>query len=111
MHLVRYFGVLSPNSKLRKTIIPGKTRAEIKKEKEGMTEDEQKSPRHSTWGKLLARIFSIDISVCPKCNGEMRIISAILNRTVITEILTHLNLAARPPPVSPPRIREFEFAA
>ena len=32
LHLVRYFGVLSSHSKLRKDIIPGKTRAQIKEE-------------------------------------------------------------------------------
>ena len=30
--------------------------------------------------------------VCPKCTGEMKIISFIYKRTVIKKILTHLNL-------------------
>ena len=29
---------------------------------------------------------------CPKCTGEMRIISFIYKKTVIKKILTHLNL-------------------
>ena len=32
IHLVRYSGVLAPNAKIRKGVIPGKTRAQIKAE-------------------------------------------------------------------------------
>ena len=42
MHTTRYWGALAPNSKMRKEVIPGKTRAEIKKEKE--QSEEQKDP-------------------------------------------------------------------
>ena len=32
MHLVRYSGVLAPNARMRRGVIPGKTRAQIKEE-------------------------------------------------------------------------------
>ena len=36
---------------------------------------------------------------CPHCGaGELRIITAILERPVIEKILTHLGLDAQPPP-------------
>ena len=41
----------------------------------------------------------------------MQIISSIMDQAVATQILTHLNLAARPPPIAPARIREFAYDA
>jgi hypothetical protein len=36
---------------------------------------------------------------CPNCGGgELKIIAAILERTVIEKILTHLGLDPQPPP-------------
>ncbi len=37
-------------------------------------------------------IWEVDPLVCPKCTGEMKIISFIYKRTVIKKILTHLNV-------------------
>ncbi len=36
--------------------------------------------------------MEVDPLVCPKCTGEMKIISFIYKRTVIKKILTNLNL-------------------
>ena len=41
---------------------------------------------------LLAYLREVDPLACPKCTGEMKIISFIYKRTVIKKILTHLNL-------------------
>lgn len=103
MHLVRYWGVLAPNAKMRKGVIPGKTRAELKQEKEEANEDEHKKPKKSNWARLLMRVFAIDVSTCKLCGGEMRMIAAIRDRRVIETILTHLGLNPRPPPKAPSR--------
>ncbi len=51
----------------------------------------------------LKRVFNIDIDTCEHCGGAVTIIAAILDPTVITQILTHLGLSARAPPRSPAR--------
>ena len=49
--------------------------------------------------ELLKRVFDIDMQHCPSCGGgELKIISAILERPVIEKILTHLGLDPQPPP-------------
>ena len=31
-----------------------------------------------SWGKLLKRVFDLDLEHCPKCGGELKITAAIL---------------------------------
>ena len=50
-----------------------------------------------SWAKLLMRAFEIDMAHCPNCGGELKIIAAILEQSVIEKILTHLGLQARGP--------------
>ena len=50
---------------------------------------------------LLRRTFSIDIFVCPRCAGPMRLISVIENREVAEKILCHLGLPTRRSEVDP----------
>ena len=110
IHLVRYSGVLAPNSKMRKGVIPGMTRAEIKAQKEANAKDKDKDKKLVSghlWAKLLARTFEIDVSKCKHCKGELKIISAIRDPTAIQKILNHLGLSPRPPPIAPVRSREI----
>lgn len=105
MHLVRYWGVLAPHSKLRKGVIPGKTRAELKRDRqENRDKEEGKRVANGSWAKLLARVFAIDVSTCSDCDGSMRIIAQITRTEVIEKILTHCGEAARPPPIAPARV-------
>ena len=63
------------------------------------------------WGRLLGRIFDLDIATCPFClRGALRIIAAITQESVITRILCHLKLASVPPPIAPARYRQEIFA-
>ena len=94
---------------MRSVIIPGLTRAQIKeKEKqEHKDSDESISIKKSSWSKLLARVFGVDVSKCVHCNGKMKIIASIKDPPVIKKILTHLGLSPIPPPLAPARIREL----
>jgi hypothetical protein len=56
-----------------------------------------------SWARLLKRVFDIDIERCPQCGGKLKIIAAIEELAVIERILTHLGLAAQPPPRTPAR--------
>ena len=103
-HLVRYHGVLAPNAKLRKHIVPAtaRTRSTAKRKTD--------HPRHKpatdtsqqdaliaplTWAQRLKRVFDIDISVCPQCGGRLRVIAEITDPSIIDKILNHV---ARAPP-------------
>ena len=109
MHTTRYWGALAPNSKMRKEVIPGQTRAEIKKEKEKSAEQEEpeRKPNKGSWAKLLSKVFGIDISKCRECGGEMRVIASVVRVDVIQNILAHLCLSPQPPPVAPACSRQL----
>ena len=55
------------------------------------------------WAQLLKRVFDIDIERCPHCGGQLKLIAAIEDAAAIARILTHLGLAAQPPPRVPAR--------
>ena len=50
------------------------------------------------WAQLLKRVFDIDIERYPHCGGPLKLIAAIEDAAAIARLLTHLGLAARPPP-------------
>jgi hypothetical protein len=56
--------------------------------------------RRQQWAVLLKKVWDIDALKCPKCGGEMQVISFIEDPPVITRILKHLDLweDPRPPP-------------
>jgi hypothetical protein len=98
VNLTRFHGVFAPNSKHRADVTPGK------RGKGGPSaEDVDRTPeqRHQamTWAQRLKRVFNIDVSVCPKCGGEARVIACIEDQAVIDKILDHLmKKGALPPP-------------
>jgi hypothetical protein len=62
-----------------------------------------------SWARLIQKIYEVDPLICQKCQGKMRVISAIDDRQVIRAILEHLGLwlvRSRPPPKihDPPNI-------
>jgi hypothetical protein len=52
----------------------------------------------------LKRVFDIDITLCPLCGGQLRVIGDITDPGLIRKILDHLN--SRAPPPLPPRRAE-----
>ena len=56
------------------------------------------APSRLPWMTLLARVFRVDISVCSRCCGPMRVTRAV---TTPQEIAAELR-GARPPPRAPP---------
>jgi hypothetical protein len=46
--------------------------------------------RALTWAQRLKRVFTIDIEVCRRCGGRLRVIASIEEPAVIERILEHL---------------------
>lgn len=70
-----------------------------------------------TWAQRLKRLFSIDIEICEKCKGPVRIIACIEDPAVIRQIPEHLKSKERadhqaelPPGRAPPQIELFAEA-
>ena len=112
LHLIRFHGVLAPNAKLRAQVVPHGPEDVTGKSELTATEPgcAHGQPARISWARLLKRVFDIDMQHCPNCGGQLRIIAAILEASVIERILTHLGLQARAPPRVPAR-GDFEQAA
>jgi hypothetical protein len=54
--------------------------------------DKTPDPPHQamTWAQRLKRVFNIDVSACPKCGGEAKVITSIEDPPTIDMILQHL---------------------
>ena len=105
LHLIRFHGVLAPNSKLRAMVVPDGPEEVTGESELAATESDctHCRPARISWARLLKRVFEIDLEHCPNCGGQLRIIAAILESAVIERILTHLGLQARAPPRAPAR--------
>ena len=103
LHLIRFHGVLAPNAALRKAVVPVPVATATAAAHAG---DCAHTPPGSAkgrmrWAQLLKRVFDIDIAQCPHCGGQLKLIAAIEEPAAIARILTHLGLAAQPPPRAP----------
>jgi hypothetical protein len=100
VNLTRFHGVFvgmprHPNSKHRITVTPakrgkGKQRGDLKEDK---TPDERRSAM--TWAQRLKRVFNIDVEICSRCGGAVKVIAdtsdrCIEDQQVIDKILSHL---------------------
>src|SRR4029077_19364350 len=101
LHLIRFHGVLAPNAKLRRKIVPAPAERATKPPTDHPP-TQGETPRMS-WAGLLKRVFDIDIEHCPNCGGALKIIAAIEDTPVIVKILSHLGLPTRAPPRAPAR--------
>jgi hypothetical protein len=57
--------------------------------------------RRLDWAQLLRRAFAVDVLVCPRCQGPMRLVCVIETPTVIRRILGHLGLYSAPTRAGP----------
>jgi hypothetical protein len=48
----------------------------------------------------MRRVFEVDVLVCPRCTGRMRILAAIHSTAAIRAILECLGLPTRAPPIA-----------
>ena len=63
------------------------------------------------WSYFIRKVYETDPLTCPKCQGEIRIISFIDQPEVIKKILQHLGLweESHAPPENDPPVKEITF--
>jgi ribosomal protein S27E len=118
VNLTRYHGVFAPSSPMRRAIVPAPARVRRRRPKDSAialaTRQQQPAdpPTDSadpptaplTWAQRLKRVFEIDISLCPLCGGQLRVITDVTDPDLIRKILDHVH--SRAPPRLPPRRAE-----
>ena len=104
--MVRYYGYYSNVSRGKRQMEGNDDAVPSIIESQG---DEKTFRRN--WARLIQRIYEVNPLICPKCRGNMRIISSIEDPSVIRAILDHLGIRlvrSRPPPkIHDPPIREY----
>ena len=68
--------------------------------------------RRLAWAALLARVFALDVTLCPACGRRLRLVAVLTNPASIRAYLTGVGLAAEPPAIAaarPPPQRELEL--
>ena len=107
--------MFAPNSKHRALITPA-GRGKGGKQVGADIDDRSPAERHAsmTWAQRLKRVFNIDITLCERCQGPVRIIACIEDPAAIRQILDHIKSKkstdqARPPPGrAPPQLGLFD---
>jgi hypothetical protein len=59
--------------------------------------------RRLDWASLLARVFRIDVTRCPRCPGRLRVLAFITQPDIVVRILDHLGLSTSGPSIEPAR--------
>ena len=119
VNLTRYHGVLAPNSKHRINVTPakrgkGSTKKQCSKGEEQLAGDPHES---MTWAQRLKRVFNIDVTICSRCGGEVKIIACIEDLSVAKKILECMDAKSGglakayklPELRAPPQCDLFEF--
>lgn len=117
VHLVRYAGIFAARARARDALT-GRRRLDEQATSRG-AEDldlprvdlatlcrtpgprDPLRPRRLDWAQLLRRAFAIDVTVCARCQGPMRLISVIEAPAVIRRILAHLGSSTVPARAGP----------
>jgi hypothetical protein len=103
-HLTRYHGVFAPASPERSRVVPGPRAAVADKAVTSSEPSAADRQRSLTWAQRLKRVFAIDIEVCRRCGGQLKVIASIEDPLVIERILEHLGHTAEPvDPANPSR--------
>ena len=101
-HMTRWQGAFAPASPIRQKIVlnPKKKKAFQFKE-----DEKEKSLNSSSWAKMLARVFKIDVTKCEHCGGNLYPVSAVIDPSQTSRYLKHMGLPHLPPE-KPPNISQ-----
>jgi hypothetical protein len=107
INLVLYFGVLGARAALRADVVAsGRAQAAGDTEADAGATKGVAIPargRGMQWAALMQRTFGLDVLICPRCGGRLRLMALIQEAAVITRILDHLGVPAEIPAPRPAR--------
>ena len=116
VNLVRYHGVFAPAARLRQAVTAlarkhsGVEGRADRKDKEGhpcCQQSGRRNGRYLDWQKLLARVFKIDITICPLCGQKgMQAIAVITKSDAMQRFLEWAGEPTAPPQLAPARYPE-----
>jgi len=132
-NLTRYHGVLAPShsdgpkpAKYRHLVVPTPNRR-VKRKRQQRVHTESKPTLDTgretdrplaplSWAERLKRVFRLDIELCTKCGGKLRVVATITQPDVIQKILDHVHQQQAPPRQPPGRVNgpitsEIQFDA
>lgn len=110
-HLLRYFGVLSSHSSLRREVVPhppadpsatAPPPAPGDQLELGLDAEKAEPAPRKRWAWLLRHVFQADLDTCPRCGGPMRWMEAAGTQEAARDLLARLGLGPRPPPAPRP---------
>ena len=113
-NLTRFHGVFAPTSRLRAKVVPrpdppppcpassSSSSPPPPEPPASPAASSCVSPVRSSyrldWAALLKRVFAVDVMVCSRCDGPMKVIAFLEEPAVVRGILDHLGLPAEPLP-------------
>lgn len=114
-HLTRYYGVFAPASPHRKHLPDRpKPKTENNEERSEASSDaphksklgggKKGGKRRTGWAALLKRTFNIDVLLCPRCSGRMKLVEVVMSGDRIRETLVAIGVSPRPPPIASARL-------
>jgi len=98
-HTVRYGGVLASASRLRPKIVPHTAKGDEASDEP----PKKKGCRYWPWADLMARSFEVDVTVCPKCNGRLKLVALVQEPKNVARLLRGLGEPTEAPARAPPR--------
>lgn len=101
-HGVRFHGVLASAHRLRPRVVPTPPVSAA------AAADAARPPisvlaRRLDWAQLLRRVFGDDVTACPRCGDNLRILAFITDHDVTRKILDHLRIPSTTIPITPAR--------
>ncbi len=107
---ILYYGVLAPRAAWRAALVRGAPHGVDLSHVESSVEADEdagrvKPSRPGTyqWAELMRRTFELDVLVCPRCGGRLRLVALIEQAAVVQQILRHLGLPTAVPETRPAR--------
>jgi len=105
-NLTRYFGIISSHAKDRIAVVPPKATTEDSEpvdtnEQKKVGKKKSRSKKRMSWAALLKRFFKIDVLICGKCQGKLKIVDVMFPGGLLTTTLQALGLPTTAPVASP----------
>jgi hypothetical protein len=101
VNLTRYHGILAPNHRWRGEVTPARRGKALKTGANAEVRTPAECHAAMTWAQRLKRMFNIDIEVCSRCGGSVKVIACIEEQDAIDRILAHLESKEHNTPALP----------